>query len=499
MMSASCAHGRPSDPEPAAAPESLSLLNLPQDVLLSVLAQSALGSRELARLERASRVLRAMLTDDGAWQRVYLRERKPPALAQPDSWKAELRARDEWSRNWRESGFLETSESCPDEMSMTNLNGSAGLRNCIGMGTAAVVPSRKKLRKLAQMMLPGALGGGPAAGAIHIVDPRRVHAGCYGTIAAAIAAARPQDTVVVTSGTYQERLDIDKSIDVVGAGPLGSVTIVCTDEPCLSISSGRVACRVAKLCLEQRASAEGGTMSEAVRVEGGGALVLEECTVASACGHCVVIKGPDSCGYILHNEVRHARGVGVLVCDHARGLVEDNDIYENARAGVAILSGANPIVRANKIHNGRDSGVLVSERGRGRVDANDIYENLRAGVAILREGAPYVTRNRIFNGRDSGVLVCEQGKGSVVDNEIYSNHMAGVAIGHGGASTVKGNTIRDGSGGSLLCLSTHSRGLICANVIDQDVGATLQVPGSLLPEVQEQNLIRFIGQVQLSC
>ena len=52
---------------------------------------------------------------------------------------------------------------------------------------------------------------------------------------------------------------------------------------------------------------------------------------------------------------------------------------------------------------------------------------------------------------------------------------------------------------ALLCLSTQSKGLICANVIDQVPGATLQVPEGLLPEVQEQNLIRFIGQVHLSC
>ena len=240
-------------------------------------------------------------------------------------------------------------------------------------------------------------------------------------------------------------------------------------------------------------------MSGAVRVEGGAALALEECTVVSSSGHCVVVKGADSCGYILHNHVHDAKGVGVLVCDHARGLVEDNDISTNARAGVAILSGGNPIVRNNKIHDGKDSGVLISERGRGRIEANDIFANLRAGVAILREGAPFVTRNKIHNGFDSGVLVCELGMGSVVDNEIYSNHMAGVAIGHGGASTVKGNTIRDGSGGSLLCLSNQSKGLICANVIDQDARGTLQVPEGLLPEVQEQNLIRFIGQVHLSC
>ena len=185
--------------------------------------------------------------------------------------------------------------------------------------------------------------------------------------------------------------------------------------------------------------------------------------------------GAETCAYVLHNSVRHAKGVGVLVCDHAKGVVEDNDISSNKRAGIAILSGGDPIVRSNKIHNGFDSGVLISEKGKGRIENNDIFSNMRAGVAILKEGTPVVTQNRIFDGRDSGVLVCENGRGSVIENEIFSNQMAGVAIGHGGASQVKGNTIRDGSGGSLLCLSTLSKGLIMSNIIDQHPLTTLQV------------------------
>ena len=137
-----------------------------------------------------------------------------------------------------------------------------------------------------------------------------------------------------------------------------------------------------------------------------------------------------------------------------------------------------------------DSGVLISERGRGRVEENDIFGNRRAGVAILKEGAPLVKRNRIHDGRDSGVLVCENGKGSVVDNDIFANQMAGVAIGRGGASRITGNVIRDGNGGSL-CLSAHSRGLISANVIHQDPRAAMQVPEGLMFEVKEHNLIRY--------
>ena len=134
------------------------------------------------------------------------------------------------------------------------------------------------------------------------------------------------------------------------------------------------------------------------------------------------------------------------------------------------------------------SGAMYIQRISGSLPATGV-----------RSAASLATAFAVANGKGVGVLVCDNGMGSVLDNAIYSNHMAGVAIGHGGASTVKGNTIRDGSGGSLLCLSSHSKGLICANVIDQDAGAALQVPDGLLPEVQEQNLIRFIGTVQLSC
>ena len=100
----------------------------------------------------------------------------------------------------------------------------------------------------------------------------------------------------------------------------------------------------------------------------------------------------------------------------------------------------------------------MSEKGRGLVEDNDIFANRRAGVAILKEGAPLVLQgNRIHDGRDSGVLVCANGKASVVDNEIFANQMAGVAVGRGGASRITGNTICGDGSGAPLCLSLPRR------------------------------------------
>lgn len=42
-----------------------------------------------------------------------------------------------------------------------------------------------------------------------------------------------------------------------------------------------------------------------------------------------------------------------------RGLIESNDIYGNALAGIQIRTNSCPIVRHNKIHDGQHGGIYV--------------------------------------------------------------------------------------------------------------------------------------------
>lgn len=451
----------------AQPPATFTLLALPSDLLTCVLQQPCIQARELCRLEACSKMLQGMV-DDQVWRSVFLAQRRCNALREPDSWKQEYARRDSWSRGWRQ---LLTSSTSPPQSS------------------AWVTHHTQKLRRFALKMISTSPLSVTSHSTTHIVEPTGAEPGSFLTINAALEAAKPFDVVLVSPGTYRERIKLDKPVELTGRGPLGSAVIVGTDGPTVEASC-RIACRIARMRIEQQAQSSSSPMSGAVLVKGGALLIVEESIISSQTGHCVVMQGTDSCGYILHNEVHHGKGVGVLVCDNAKGVIEDNAISCNGRAGIAILSGGDPLVCSNKIHDGMDSGVLISERGRGRVEDNDIFGNRRAGVAILKEGAPLVKRNRIHDGRDSGVLVCENGKGSVVDNDIFANQMAGVAIGRGGASRITGNTIRDGNGGSL-CLSAHSRGLISANVIHQDPRAAMQVPEGLLPDVKENNLIRY--------
>ena len=452
----------------------LELAALPYDVVLMILQQPSLGLVELCRLECCSRTMRSLI-DDKIWRQAFLRHRRCNALREPESWKGEYLRRESYSRQWR---------------NLPNGLGASGLRN----GQRLVGNTAQKLRRFTQKFMPGSPTSPPARMETHVVEQNSKTPGIHATISAALLASKPFDRIQIRRGVYTERLRLDKPVELVGAGAAESVVLIGVDGPAIEISS-KIVSRVANMKIEQKAHTGGGAMSGTVLIKGGAVLCIEECIISSETGHCVIIQGLDTHGVVQHNMVQHGNGVGVLVCDHGRGHIEDNDISHNGRAGVAILSGADPYGYCNKIHEGMDSGVLVSERGRGRIEDNDIFANRRAGVAILKEGSPLVKHNRIHDGRDSGVLVCEHGQGSVIDNDIFANRMAGVAIGRGGASRVTGNTIRDGNGGSL-CLSMHSRGLISSNIIHQDPRAVMQVPEGLLPEVQQHNMIQYSDDIQ---
>ena len=57
----------------------------------------------------------------------------------------------------------------------------------------------------------------------------------------------------------------------------------------------------------------------------------------------------------------------------------ENDIYSNALAGVWIKTDSNPTLRRNKIYNGKEGGVCIFNSGRGVLEENDIFNNTLTG------------------------------------------------------------------------------------------------------------------------
>ena len=83
-----------------------------------------------------------------------------------------------------------------------------------------------------------------------------------------------------------------------------------------------------------------------------------------------------------------------------------------AAASVVRRTGSNPTIRRNKIWGGQNGGILVYNGGLGHVEENEIFDNAMAGVWVKTDSNPYLCRNKIHDGRDGGVCIFNNGRGA---------------------------------------------------------------------------------------
>ena len=93
-----------------------------------------------------------------------------------------------------------------------------------------------------------------------------------------------------------------------------------------------------------------------------------------------------------------------------------------------IRTGSNPHIRRNKIFGGKNGGVLIYNSGEGVLEDNDIYGNALAGVWIKTDSNPTLRRNKIYNGKEGGVCIFNSGRGLLEDNDIFNNSLSGEEV-----------------------------------------------------------------------
>jgi parallel beta-helix repeat protein len=85
---------------------------------------------------------------------------------------------------------------------------------------------------------------------------------------------------------------------------------------------------------------------------------------------------------------------GVFIHEQERGTLEDNDIFANAYAGVAIATGGDPVLRRNRIHRNGYGAVCVYRAGAGTIEDNDLRNNKRGAWDIAADSMTRIRRAR---------------------------------------------------------------------------------------------------------
>lgn len=301
------------------------------------------------------------------------------------------------------------------------------------------------------------------------------------SIQAAIEGCSSGSRIVIAPGLYTQALNVHKAVVLTAANGEDRPIIEVVNRTAVLVSA---AAELHSLVIKQKRS---GDAADAKWVacdfrQGAKGALMSKCDLSSEGGACLTVhSGADPT--VRHSCIHDGAQAGIYMFDGAKGLIEHNDIRNNAYAALLLKRRADPVVRHNKIHSGADTGVFICQDSKGTIEENEIHSHGGSGVVVKGGGEPRISRNSIHSNKQAGVFVCDRGAGTIIDNDIARNLKAGVLIKTNANPIVEKNKIHSGKETGVYCFE-NGKGCIKDNVIsgNQNAGVLVTSGGSLTVE-----------------
>lgn len=81
----------------------------------------------------------------------------------------------------------------------------------------------------------------------------------------------------------------------------------------------------------------------------------------------------------------------IIICFfYSIGILEENDIFRNAQAGVLISTQSHPVLRHNRIFDGLAAGIEITLNATATLENNQIFNNRFGGLCLATGVNPIV-------------------------------------------------------------------------------------------------------------
>eukprot|EP00964_Phaeocystis_antarctica_P077298 scaffold47941_cov54-Phaeocystis_antarctica.AAC.2 len=299
---------------------------------------------------------------------------------------------------------------------------------------------------------------------------------------AALASARPGDTVTVPVGVHPGPFRIS-GVTLVAEAPgatlLGPIVLLSgtldgltlkgapAARPSTAGSQRRPQTRASLVDIPSGSSTlVGCRIHGTVRVGPGSAAQIRRNHISSAVGAGIELNGTAEGCEVSENTIEARGGAGIAVRRHARALLSSNRVLCSGGAGIEVAARAAAKVIQNTVHDGRGQGVLVHDGASAELLDNDIRRNFSSAVELSGEGTSAVLSGNTLRDGQSGVglLIHRRAHAVATDNDIGGHPIANVEVGEGSAPTLERNVL-EGSRGVGLLLAPGAAGTYRRNTV----------------------------------
>ena len=259
----------------------------------------------------------------------------------------------------------------------------------------------------------------------------------YQTIGEAISHASPGDTIIVQSGIYNENIQIDKSLTLVGQSKTDTVikgSGGSTPTSVLTLAANDI--RVSGLTIESVADSNTSRYAYGIWVEGDNCKITDNIIQNTYIG---IFSSTQSSITITQNTITKSIKDGIRFCAGSQTNISYNNIIENKVSGIALGGYSNTVEGNNLNKNTRGLGLGASN---SVVFNNTLVSNTESGIFL--SGSKNIIADNEITSNKYGVYITTQGA-SPSENQIYHNNFDNIIYNAFGNSSYLVESWDDGS------------------------------------------------------
>lgn len=292
----------------------------------------------------------------------------------------------------------------------------------------------------------------------------------FTTIQGAVDAASNGKIITVLAGTYNENVDVNKSLELFGAG--ASMTFVNATNPSdHTFNLTATSTNLSGFTIQNAT----GTSYAGIYITANNASILNNNISKNYYGIRIVLANGNSIhsnnissnsrsidllnsssNQIINNSASHNTAVGISLFGSSNfNTITNNSANNNGQNGIHVNGSHNNYIRYNSVISNSQNAILISSSNFSTIKDNNASKSAK-GIYLERTNHNTIVSNdasgNIFNG-----IYLESSRNSTINNNIASSNIqSGIYLISNSASNVTNNTANSNLDVGIFILSTNS-------------------------------------------